>query len=125
MTGMSAPKKVCLLALLVFLPCAFGPWAFGQSRGDRFGPITSALRARDFDKALQLLQPALQQSAKSPQLWTLQGIAFSGKEREKEALACFAAPKISPTASCWKAQPNWNTGPGTLPQFRSCNVYFS
>ena len=97
MTGMSAPKKVCLLALLVFLPCAFGPWAFGQSSGDRIGPITSALRARDFDKALQLLQPALQQSAKSPQLWTLQGIAFSGKEREKEALASFrSALKISP-----------------------------
>ena len=98
MTGMSVPKRVCLLALLV-CPSGrgFGPWAFGQSSGDRISPITSALRARDFAKALQLLQPALQQSPKSPQLWTLQGIAFSGEEREKEALASFrSALKISP-----------------------------
>ena len=55
------------------------------------------MRARDFGKALQLLQPALQQSPKSAQLWTLQGIAFSGKNQEKEALASFRnALKISP-----------------------------
>ena len=79
-------------ALLSFLP-----WAFAQSSGDKIGPITSALRAREFDKALQLLQPALQQSPKSAQLWTLQGIALSGEEHENEALASFRnALKISP-----------------------------
>ncbi len=79
-------------ALLSFLP-----WAFAQSSGDKIGPITSALRAREFDKALQLLQPALQQSPKSAQLWTLQGIALSGEEHENEALASFRnALKIAP-----------------------------
>jgi tetratricopeptide (TPR) repeat protein len=93
MIGMSVSKKVGFLTALVF----FLPWALGQGSGDRIGPITSALRAREFDKAIQLLQPALQQSPKSAQLWTLQGIALSGEEREKEALASFRnALKISP-----------------------------
>jgi tetratricopeptide (TPR) repeat protein len=93
MTAMSVSKKLGLPVALVFLL----PWALGQSSGDRIGPITSALRAREFAKALQLLQSALQQSPKSAQLWTLQGIALSGEERETEALASFRnALKISP-----------------------------
>ncbi len=93
MTGMSVFKRLGVLAALV----AILPWAFAQSGGDKIGPITSALRAREFDKAVQLLQSALQQSPKSAQLWTLQGIALSGEEHEKEALASFRnALKISP-----------------------------
>ena len=90
---MSVSKKLGLPVALVFLLS----WALGQSSGDRISAITSALRAREFAKALQLLQPALQQSPKSAQLWTLQGIALSGEERETEALASFRnALKISP-----------------------------
>ena len=93
MTGMSVFKRLGVLAALV----AILPWAFAQSGGDKIGPITSALRAREFDKAVELLQSALQQSPKSAQLWTLQGIALSGEEHEKEALASFRnALKISP-----------------------------
>ena len=93
MRGMSLSKKVSLLAALVFLLSL----AFAQSSADNIGPIASALRAREFDRALQLLQPALQQSPKNAQLWTLQGIALSGEEHEKEALASFRnALKISP-----------------------------
>jgi len=93
MTGMRVPRMLGLGAALL----SFLPWAFAQSSGDKIGPITSALRAREFDKALQLLQPALQQSPKSAQLWTLQGIALSGEEHENEALASFRnALKIAP-----------------------------
>jgi tetratricopeptide (TPR) repeat protein len=91
--GMSVFRKLALLAALLF----FLPLRFTQTGGDTVGPITSALRAREFDKALQLLQSALQQSPRSAQLWTLQGIAFSGEDHEKEALASFRnALKISP-----------------------------
>jgi tetratricopeptide (TPR) repeat protein len=93
MIGMSVSRIVGLVAALVFLL----PWAFAQSSGDKIGTIASALRAREFDKALQLLRPALQQSPNNAQLWTLQGIALSGEEHEKEALASFRnALKISP-----------------------------
>src|SRR5229473_274612 len=93
MTGMRVSRMLGLGAALL----SFLPWAFAQSSGDKIGPITSALRAREFDKALQLLQPALQQSPKSAQLWTLQGIALSGEEHENEALASFRnALKIAP-----------------------------
>jgi tetratricopeptide (TPR) repeat protein len=59
--------------------------------------ITAALRAGQFDTALQLLQARLEQTPNSPQLWTLRGIAFSGKEDHKEALSAFRhALGISP-----------------------------
>lgn len=61
---------------------------FPQTSGDQVGAITSALRAGDFAKALQLLRPALQQSS-TAQLWALQGLAYSGEGHKKEALASF------------------------------------
>lgn len=70
--------------------------AFGQIPS-RIGPITTALRNRQFDEALHLLQPALQASPKNPQLWMMQGLAFSGKGESKSALNSFqTALKISP-----------------------------
>ena len=92
MMNLSVSRKLALVTALMF----FLPWAFGQDGQDTVASITSALRARDFGKALQLLQPALQQSPKNAQLWTLQGIAFSGNNQEKQALASFRrALKIS------------------------------
>ncbi len=71
--------------------------AFGQAPNDRIAAITSALRNREFDKALQLLQPALQTSPNNPQLWTLQGLAYSEKGDQKSALVSYqAALKIAP-----------------------------
>ncbi len=59
--------------------------------------ITSALRGREFEKALQLLQPAIQSSPNSSQLWMLQGFAFSSKGDSRSALASYRhALKISP-----------------------------
>lgn len=64
---------------------------------DRVGAITSALRAGQFDAALQLLQPELEQTPRNPQLLSLRGIALSGKGDKKDALSAFrTALAISP-----------------------------
>jgi tetratricopeptide (TPR) repeat protein len=86
-------RKLSLLAALLSLLA----WDFAQTSSVGIDPIASALRAREFDRALQLIQPALRHAPKSAQLWTLQGIALSGEGREPEALASFRnALKISP-----------------------------
>jgi tetratricopeptide (TPR) repeat protein len=72
--------------VIVLVACSF---VAAQSATDQIGPITSALRAGQFDKALQLLQPELQQSPDSAQLWTLRGIALSGRGDKKDALGAF------------------------------------
>ena len=79
------------LAWLVVLAATFAICSvvFAQTAAEQLAPITSALRAGQFDKALQLLQPELQQSPKNPQLWTFRGIALSGKRDQKEALNAF------------------------------------
>src|SRR5512132_1113297 len=82
-------------ALLV--PILFCTWALCQMGGDSIAPIASALRSQEFDKALQLLAPALQQSPGNAQLWAMQGAAYTGLGRKKEAIASFQrALKISP-----------------------------
>ena len=85
--------KAGLLSLLLYLDCA----ASGQGANERLQSITSALRDRDFPKALQLLQPALQNSPDNAQLWMLQGLAYAGENDNKAALASYQhAIKISP-----------------------------
>jgi tetratricopeptide (TPR) repeat protein len=74
-----------LLAAILIAGCLLA----GQTAKEQVGAITSALQVGQFDKALQLLQPELQQSPKNPQLWTLRGIAFSGKGDKREALGAF------------------------------------
>lgn len=70
---------------------------FAQTAGDRVSAITSALRSGEFDKALQLILPALHESPKNPQLWMLQGLAHSGKGDQKAALSSYQnALKIAP-----------------------------
>src|SRR5579864_1362273 len=70
---------------------------FAQTASDRVSAITSALSSGEFDKALQLIEPALQGSPKNPQLWMLQGLAHSGKGNQKAALSSYQnALKIAP-----------------------------
>jgi Tfp pilus assembly protein PilF len=70
---------------------------FGQGMNDGIASIVSALRSREFDKALQLLQPALQSAPNNPRLWTFQGLAYSGKGEQKSALGSYQkALKSSP-----------------------------
>src|SRR5579859_4261485 len=66
-----------------------GAIAFGQAPGDGIASVKAALQRGDFDGALQLLDPKLQASPKSPQFWTLKGLAYQGKGDEKKALDSF------------------------------------
>jgi len=68
---------------------ASAPLVVAQSATDPIAPITSALRAGQFDNALQLLQPELERHPKNAQLWTLRGLALSGKGDKREALQAF------------------------------------
>jgi tetratricopeptide (TPR) repeat protein len=71
--------------------------ATAPTADDRFAPIDSALQNKEFPKALELLSPALQASPGDAQLWTMQGVAYSGEGHAKEALASFRkALKIAP-----------------------------
>jgi tetratricopeptide (TPR) repeat protein len=72
----------------------FGPLSTAQ---DRSGPITDALRANDYHHALELAHAAIEQSPSDPQLWTLQGVAYSAQGKKQEALASFRnALKLAP-----------------------------
>jgi tetratricopeptide (TPR) repeat protein len=85
--------KFCLS--IVLLTCCTS--LFSQSPPNPTEPISAALRARDFDKAIELSRSALQQAPNNPQIWTLKGIAFASKGDSKQALAAFRqALKISP-----------------------------
>ena len=71
--------------------------ALAQSASDQFPPIASALQNQQFEKALDLLRPALQQSPRDAGLWTMQGRAYSGLGRKKDALTSFrTALEFSP-----------------------------
>jgi tetratricopeptide (TPR) repeat protein len=70
---------------------------FPQTAPSPVEVISSALRAGDFDKAIETSKSALKQSPTNAQLWTLQAIAFTKKGDNKEALAAFQqALKFSP-----------------------------
>lgn len=85
MSGMRFPVHLGpLTAMLV--ACSL---VAAQSSPEQVGAITSAMRAGQFDKALELVQTELQTSPKNPQLWAFRGIALSGKGDKKEALAAF------------------------------------
>lgn len=77
-------------------------------------PIASALRAEEFDRALNLLQPALQRFPNDPELWTMQGVAQASKGQKPEALTSFRrALKILPDnvpALQGTAQIDYDTG---------------
>ena len=83
-----------LSILLLFL---FQGGVFGQTTNERVQSIASALSSQDFERALQLLRPALEGSPHNPQLWMFQGLAYSGKSDSKSALDSYhSALEISP-----------------------------
>ena len=86
-------RATWLVLGLLFLCLA----ASGQSGRDVVASATAALQSGEFDRALALLRPAIEQSPRNPQLWMLQGLAESGKGDRKSALASYqSALRISP-----------------------------
>lgn len=82
---------------LVFFVIATASATFPQTSPRPSEAVSTALRAGDFDKAIELSKSALKQSPNNAQLWTLQAIAFSKKGDNKGALAAFQqALKFSP-----------------------------
>jgi tetratricopeptide (TPR) repeat protein len=83
--------SICLLPGLQFVAAQAAPnrIAPSQAAPNQAGAITSALRAGQFDQAIQLAQNELKQNPNDAQLWTLDGIALSGKGDKKAAQAAF------------------------------------
>jgi len=87
-----ALKLICLAGLVLFFSSVLAQTAEHSAES-----IASALRAEQFDRALDLLQAALQQFPNDGQLWTMQGVAYAGKGQKQEALTSFRrALKIFP-----------------------------
>jgi tetratricopeptide (TPR) repeat protein len=85
-------ELACTTVLLLLLPCLFA-----QSGDERVASIVAALRDDQFDKALELLRPALAASPQNSQLWTMQGVAYKGEGKNAEALNSFRhALKLTP-----------------------------
>ena len=82
---------------LVIVLAVFQSGIVGQAVNEGVASIISALQSRDFGKALQLLQPALETSPRNPQLLVFQGLAYSGEGNATAALGSYqAALKIVP-----------------------------
>lgn len=93
MTEMFAIRKTTVHLVLIFLVSI----AFAQTTQERIAAIAAALRNQQFDQALNLLHPALQQFPGNAELWTMQGVAYAGQGQKKEALSSFrSALKLSP-----------------------------
>jgi tetratricopeptide (TPR) repeat protein len=113
---MMLTRTVCLVIGLLVCESL----AYAQASDNPTAPISDALRAREFDKAVELSRAALKTSPNNPQLWTLQGIAFASKGDNKQALAAFqGALKISPNniaALAGAAQIEYQAGsPNAIP----------
>src|SRR3984893_14445575 len=97
MTGRCGIRPTFLCAQVFFLLWLLAAGARAQNAAEGFEPVASALRNREFQKALELLRPALQRSPGNAQLWAMQGTAYAGEGQTKAALASFRnALKISP-----------------------------
>jgi tetratricopeptide (TPR) repeat protein len=91
---MIVPSRKLGLAIVLVLCDSL---AFSQTSENPIPPITSAISARDYDKAVELSRAALHTYPNSSQLWTLQGIALVSKGDNKAALPAFQqALKLSP-----------------------------
>jgi tetratricopeptide (TPR) repeat protein len=86
-------KKLGPGILLLVCLCA----TCARAQESQIEAITSALRANEFAKAAELTRSALKEFPGNAQLWAMQGAAYSGEGKKKEALDSFrAALKISP-----------------------------
>jgi tetratricopeptide (TPR) repeat protein len=85
------------VTLLFLLVATFSVSAQNASNADVLRSIESALRAQNYDQALELVHSQLPHAAKDYRLLTLQGIAFSGLGKDRDALTAYhRALAISP-----------------------------
>jgi len=86
-------RVVAIFFSLILIPS----FVLSQNSSGNRDAIAAALRDHEFDKALQLLHPALQRAPNNAELWAMQGTAYAGLGHTKEALASFhSALKVSP-----------------------------
>lgn len=70
-----------------------------QPAEDRIATIAAALRDEQYERALEMLHSALNDYPENAELWTMQGVAYSGIGNKKAALGAFRhAVKLSPDA---------------------------
>jgi tetratricopeptide (TPR) repeat protein len=83
------------LALLVALPVSAS--LFGQNTSSSVNDIEALIRAHDYDRARGMVQTALRNSPRNPDLWTLEGIIDSITGKTADASKDFeTALKIDP-----------------------------
>ena len=83
-SGSDRERARFAIAVGIAVARCLGPAANASPR-DQADAITSALRARDYDHAVELTREALKASPNDPQIWTLQGIALSTEGRHAAA----------------------------------------
>jgi tetratricopeptide (TPR) repeat protein len=103
-----------LTSLLIGLLLVATVAAARQSRSETANLITAALRARNFQRALQLTRSALQAAPRDPQFLTMKGLALSGLGEDHQAIAAYdsalnVAPNYLPALE-GAAQIEYNTG---------------
>ena len=83
-----------------WLICAiFAGAAFVWAAADPGAEIAAAIRARDYQHALDLVRPELERAPKDVRILTLEAIALAGLGRDGEALAAYgAALRIAPNS---------------------------
>jgi tetratricopeptide (TPR) repeat protein len=93
---MTTKRAIRQLSLLAAVAWFFLLPGVAQTSNGR-AAIASALQQNEFQKALELLRPALQGSPSNAEFWAMQGVAYSNLGRKKDALASFQKSlKISP-----------------------------
>ena len=63
----------------------------GDNGIDQVDAITAALRARDFEQAVERSRSALRKAPNDPQLWTLQGMALASMGKRERGAAVVPA----------------------------------
>lgn len=109
----SKAHRMLKLVFVLFLLVTSSAWA-NQNPSDAASSIAAALRAKNFEQAVQLAQSALQSRPNDPRILTMKGIALSGLGKNQEALAAYnGALKIAPNylpALEGAAQVEYNSG---------------
>jgi len=85
-------RRVVLSIISLLLTCGFN-----QTPKNELAEIATALQAKQFDRALELLHTALRQTPSNGELWAMRGAAYAGRGNAKEALTSFRkALQLSP-----------------------------